>query len=100
MSHDTHMNDWLPNRGLAHLAPYLSRIAHDVSVRRASGEATDNAIAAAIQETLVVQGTDPQEAADTARQLTALYRDTILRYADEHDRVLLQDRNMGYHVNH
>ncbi|MEJ2679504.1 MAG: hypothetical protein P8174_10575 [Gemmatimonadota bacterium] len=94
------MKDWLPTRGLAHLAPYLSRIAHDVSVRRAAGESTDKAIAAAIQETLVLQGTDPQEAANAAQQLTALYRDTILRYADEHDRVLLQDRNMGFHVNH
>lgn len=100
MSHDTHMKDWLPNRGLAHLAPYLSRIAHDVSVRRAAGEATDKAIAAAIQDTLVIQGTDPQDAADAARELAALYGDTILRYANEHDRVLLQDRNMGFHVNH
>ncbi|MEJ2187085.1 MAG: hypothetical protein P8Z36_14310 [Gemmatimonadota bacterium] len=98
MSHDTTMNDWLPNRALAPLAPYLSRIAHDVSVRRASGEQADNAIIAAIQETLVVQGADPQEATETARQLATRYRETILRYADEHDRVLLQDRNMGFHV--
>jgi len=94
------MNDWLPNRALAPLTPYLSRIAHDVSVRRTSGEEADAAIIAAIQETLVVQGAKPQEASDTARQLAVRYRDVILRYADEHDRVLLQDRNMGYHVNH
>ncbi len=100
MSHDTNMNDWLPTRDLAPLMPYLARIAHDVSVRRSSGETTDNAIVAAIQETLVVQGTDPAQANESARQLAARYRDIILRYADEHDRVLLQDRNMGFHVNH
>ncbi|MEJ2215597.1 MAG: hypothetical protein P8099_03165 [Gemmatimonadota bacterium] len=100
MSQDTNMNDWLPNRALAPLAPYLARIAHDVSVRRASGDEADAAVVAAIQETLVVQGADPQEAAETARQLAVRYRDIILRYADEHDRVLLQDRNMGFHVNH
>lgn len=92
--------DWDPSRSLAPLRPYLARIAHDVAVRRARGEADEAAIIAAVEETLLAQGYGADQAKETAARLASQHGAMLRAYAAEHDRMLANDRAQGFHVNH
>lgn len=92
--------DWNPSRSLAPLRPHLARIAHDVAVRRARGEDDEQAVTAAIEETLLAEGQDAAAAKQAAVRLAAQHGAMILAYAAEHDRMLANDRAQGFHVNH
>ncbi len=80
------------------LRPHLGRIAHDVAVRIAAGESDEAAIVSAIEETLLAQGYGADQAREAAERLASRHGAMIRAYAEEHDRVLANDRAQGYHV--